>query len=189
MLLVGYRNHKKDLHYYRCLKCKGVHLNAITTQYAVRRGANDLFIDLLNSIRIPFGLIEAVKWQLAKYFNNHFSSNTANEDRLKSQLAKLEEELKELKIRHGRGRVDKDVYDLTLEELTKEMQQISKELGNVNGEISNLENLIETSLNKLRKLATVWTSSNLENKRKYKRGCFQKAFFTMLKNTNIEPRI
>lgn len=55
--LVGYINQKKNLHYYRCLRCRGVSLNAMTTRFALRRGANDLFTDLLGGLRLSEFLV------------------------------------------------------------------------------------------------------------------------------------
>ena len=170
--MVGYRNKKKDLHYYKCLHCKGVSLNAMTTKKALRKGANELFVDFLDNYRLPDGIAPLVKLQLTKLFN-HFNENRSMTDgSLKSQLAALEKKMKDLKIRHGLGDIDKETYTLTTEHLNNQIQAIDKELKNAVPEISNLDNLLSQAVEKLDKLSLVWTSSNLENKRHIQKTLF-----------------
>lgn len=122
--LVGHRNKQKDLHYYRCLNCKGVSLNAMTTPKARRKGANDLFIDLLDKYRLPDGIAPLVKLQITKLFS-HFNENRLMTGKsLTSQLTGLQKKVKDLKIRHGLGDIDKETYDLTLEHLNAQMEAV-----------------------------------------------------------------
>ena len=170
--LVGYRNKKKDLHYYKCLHCKGVSLNAMTTKKALRKGANELFTDFLDNYRLSDGIASLVKLQLTKLFD-HLNGNRGNVDRsLKSQLEVLEKKRKELSIRHGMGDIDKETYDLTLEHINNQVQALSRELNDAVPEISNLDQLLSASLEKLSKLSLMWTSSDLENKRRIQKTLF-----------------
>lgn len=170
--MVGHRNKQKDLHYYRCLHCKGVSLNAMTTAKSRRKGANDLFVQLLDKYRLPDGIAPLVKLQITKLFE-HFNENRIMTGKsLSSQLAGLEKKMKELKIRHGLGDIDKETYDLTLDHLNTQMQAVSKELNREIPEISNLDNLLTHSLEKLDKLSLVWASSDLDNKRHLQKTLF-----------------
>jgi len=47
--VVAYKNNQKNLHYYRCLKCRGASLNAKTTPKSKKKSADQLFIELLES--------------------------------------------------------------------------------------------------------------------------------------------
>ncbi|WP_394333844.1 recombinase family protein [Chitinophaga eiseniae] len=171
--LVGYRikKEKNDLHYYRCSKCRGVSVNAFTTPRAKRKGANDLFLDFLDNFTLPPAVAPLVKVQLTKLYE-HFNDVGTDDDALKEQVAKLEKELKDLKIRHGLGKIDKETYDLAHEHLNKEMQAINKELSNVPPTISNLEKLLTTSLEKLQNLRQIWVAGDLDSKRRLHRTIF-----------------
>lgn len=163
--LVGYRNTKKDLHYYRCLHCKGVSLNAMTTKKAQRKGANELFMDFLNKYRLPDGLEPLVKWQLTQIFDHYNNGQSKHDLALKGQLEGLEKKRKQLQIRHGLGEIDKETYELTLGHIAEQVQNITKEMNILTPQISNLDKLISASLEKLQNLSIQWASHDLEQKR------------------------
>jgi len=57
--------------------------------------------------------------------------------------------MKDLKIRLGLGKIDKETYDLTFEHLNEQIVKVNKELNNGKIKISNLESVLKTALNKL----------------------------------------
>lgn len=169
--LLGYINKKRNLHYYRCRYCKGVSVNAHTTKQTKRKGLNDLFLDFLGSFNVAPAVVPMVKAQLTKlYYQYH--EDTGNNEALKEQLAALEKQLKNLKIRHGLQEIDKETYALTVEHLNEKMQVIRKELDNEIVKVSNLDELLTQSFYKLENLALVWTSSDLEGKRRLQKTIF-----------------
>ena len=62
--MTGYEVKYKKTHYYKCQKCKGVSINAVTTPMAKGKGANDLFKELLDTYQLPANLKEPFKGQL-----------------------------------------------------------------------------------------------------------------------------
>ena len=180
--MVGYENKKKHLHYYRCIKCRGVSMNARTTPKAKRKGANDLFIDFLDQYRLPDAIAPLVALQLTKLYH-HLNDDCATRDTtLQTRLSGLEKKVKDLKIRHGLGDIDKDTHDVTLQHLNEQIQETSKEMGHLIGSISNLDKLIAQSLEKLSKLSRVWVSSDLENKRRMQKTLFPEGIYYNVKN-------
>jgi site-specific DNA recombinase len=163
--LVGYRNKVKQLDYYRCLHCKGVSLNGMTTKRARRKGANELFIDYLNRFRLPDGFEPLVEWQLVQIFN-HFNKGQSKQDIvLKSQLKEFEQKRERLEIRLGLEEINKSVYEKTLKHITEQEKNLTKEMNILTPQISNLNKLISSSLKKLQNLSIMWASHDLENKR------------------------
>ena len=180
--MVGYKNNQKNLHYYRCLKCNGVSVNAFTTVRAQRKGANDLFVDFLQKYAIPEKIAPLVKLQLTKIFNHYNDGNSTNEATLKSQMDVLERKMKELKVRYGLGDIDKETFDLTASHLNKQISETAQELNTLAPKISNLEKLISSGLEKLSKLALVWSSSNLEMRRRIQKTLFPDGISYDVKN-------
>lgn len=175
--MVGYINNQKNLHYYRCLKCLGVSLNAKTTPRSRRKSAEQLFTELLEQYQVPQKLFPLIEKQLTKLFNHYNADSRNEEDQLQKQLTTLQNQLKQLKIRFGLNQIDKETYDVTLEHLNGQILEINKETNSGNEKISNLEKLISQSLKKLSKLNTVWTSSDLEGKRILHKTLFPEGIF------------
>lgn len=88
--MVGYKNNQKNLHYYRCIKCNGVSMNAYTTIRAKKMGAHDLFIEFLKRFCVTEAFFPLVKMQLTKLFN-HYNAGTITSDKaVQERLEALE---------------------------------------------------------------------------------------------------
>ena len=185
--MVGYKNNKKNLHYYRCLKCCGVSLNAHTTPHAKKKSAEDIFIELLEQHQIPKKFVPLIEMQLIKLFKHYNENNSVNEN-LEKHYTLLQKEMKDLKIRLGLGKIDKETYDLTFEHLNEQIVKMSKELNNGKVKISNLESVLKNALNKLEKLTEIWGSGELEEKRALQKTLFPEGIFYDVKNNQYLTR-
>ncbi len=187
--LTGYMIHKKNLHYYCCQKCKGVSLNANTTPKSRRRGAHDLFLDLLDKYHIADYIIPLIALQLTKLFNYYHNAAPGNNYTVESQLKALEEKRKALKIRYGLGEVSMEIYDLTSTYLTKQIQVVEKELEAVLPKVSDQAKLLESSLQKLKNgLSVLWNSCSLDDKRRIQRLLFPEGIYYDIKNHGYQIR-
>jgi len=101
---------------------------------------------------------------------------------LQTRLSGLEKELKDLKIRHGLGTINRGTYDVTFKHINEQVQETSKEMGHQVGTISNLNKLLNKSLEKLTKLSRVWVSSDLENKRRIQKTLYSNGIYYDGKN-------
>ncbi|MFT3901651.1 MAG: recombinase zinc beta ribbon domain-containing protein [Niabella sp.] len=186
--MIGYLSKKKNIHYYRCGKCRSVNLNAQTTPKARKRGADDLFLNLLSQYNLPDSLVPLVEMQLTKMFNHYQNDHLNNEQSLELKLKQLEQKKKELTIRHGLGEVNKETFELTLEHLVDQIQVIYTELNTVPRKLLNLQNLIIKSLETLKKLSVLWDSGDLECKRIIQKAVFPEGIFYDAKKMNVGPR-
>ncbi len=175
--MVGYKNNQKNLHYYRCLKCNGVSLNAKTTPKSRKKSADELYIELLQQFQIPGKIIPLIEVQLTKLFNHYNSESFVRDNQLEKQFSTLSNQLKQLKIRFGLGQIDKETYEITLAHLNQQFLEINKELNNGKVKISNLENLIKISLEKLENISKIWASSDLDEKRQMNKTLFPEGIF------------
>ena len=180
--MVGYKNNKRDLHYYRCLKCNGVTLSAKTTPRGRSKSAELLFLELLEKFRINPELVPLIKLQIAKLFYHFNKNNTDNQSKWESEYKLVQKQIKELKIRFGLGQIDKETFDLTSEHLGEKILGIEKELNAGTTTISNLEILLEKSLQKLEDLGKIWLSGTLDDKRRLHKILFPEGIFFDSKN-------
>jgi hypothetical protein len=96
--------------------------------------------------------------------------------------------MKDLKIRLGLGKIDKETYDLTFEHLNEQIVKVSKELNNGKIKISNLESVLKTALIKLENLSKIWGSGELEDKRTLQKTLFPDGIFYDAKNNQYLTR-
>ena len=102
---------------------------------------------------------------------------------MEDQLKNLERKLKDLKIRHGLGEIDRETYDLTFSHLSEQMAAISKEIAStLTPKISSLDKLISNALKKLDNLHEVWHLNNLETKRRVQKRLFPDGVLYDVKN-------
>lgn len=180
--MVVYKNNQKNLHYYRCLKCNGVSLCAKTSPTSKKKSAEQLFLELLNQFEVPGKIASLIEIQLTKLFANYNAENFNTSKQLETQLATTQSQIKQLKIRFGLGQIDKETHELTKQHLTEQLLEITKALNNRKVTISNLENLLSNSLKKLENISKIWTSSNLEEKRRSHKTLFPDGIFYDAKN-------
>ena len=74
---------------------------------------------------------------ITKLFEHFSEKEKSSDEHLEKQHRTLQKELKELKIRFGMVKIDKDTYELTFEHLNEQIHKISKELNNGKVKISN----------------------------------------------------
>ncbi len=175
--MVGYKNNQKDIHYYRCLNCRGVSLCAKTSPTSKKKSAEQLFLKLLNQFELPGNITPLIELQLTKLFANYNADNINANKQLENQLTTTQGQLKQLKIRFGLGQIDKETYELTHQHLADQLLEISKEMNSGKLIISNLENLLSNSLKKLENISKIWTSSGLEGKRHLHKILFPEGIF------------
>ncbi len=175
--MVGYKVKKKDLHYYRCLKCSGVSINANAVGKSRKKNAEQLLSELLAKFQISNSIYPLMELQLKKIFA-HFNDRNFDEDHnLTAKLLKIQKDLKELKIRRGLNQIDQEMFELTAEHLNTEIGLLNREINNKAPKISNLENLLSVSLKKLQNLNEIWSSSDLEGKRILQKTLFPDGIF------------
>jgi len=180
--MVGYKNNQKNLHYYRCLKCNGVSINAKSSPRSKRKSAEQLFLELLQRYQVPTDMFSLIEFQLTKLFRNYNTDNGENVKQLEKQLTAIQTQVKQLKIRFGLGQIDKETYDLTQQHLNEKVLEINKELNSGKVTISNLENLLSKSLKMLENISKIWDSGNLEEKRKLQKIMFPEGIFYNAQN-------
>ena len=178
--LTVYRNKLKNLVYYKCENCKS-NANAMTTVKSRSDGLNNLFEDLLSSLSVS---VEFQKMTLANLTTIFESKNKNSGETRKTLKSKLDEYVglkKEVQLKLGYGKISQEVYDITIEDIQKNIDNIERELNTVPPVTSNLESLIKFGLKSLQNIRQMWVSADYDNKRKLQKTIFPQGLIVDVK--------
>lgn len=189
--LVGYEVKKKNLHYYKCQTCKGVSINANTTQRAKAGGAHDLFKELLKEYQLSPELSNLFKQQLKLTYEALNKSGREEGAILSEQLEKLEIDLKSLKRKYAiDSDIDKEVYLEMKVELESKILGLKEKVQKSESSISNLGNYIDVSEKIVRNLSNYWASGKYEVKKKVQELVFPEGLsLDVKKRTYLTKRV
>jgi site-specific DNA recombinase len=160
--MAGYEVKNKHTHYYKCQKCLGISINAVTTKKAKGKGANELFKDFLLTYELPSVLIDDLKEQIRMTYNAINFEQAEEKEILTKQLEKIEADLKALKVRHATTDMDSEIYNELKNDFELKISQIKSRIDGGAKKISNLDNHIDASLEIVTNVSEYWASSDLE---------------------------
>jgi site-specific DNA recombinase len=181
--MTGYEVKTKKTHYYKCQKCLGVSINAITTPKAKGKGGNELFADFLNNYQLPPILNEVFKEQLKLTYSTLNSEGEEMEQLRKNNLQKLETEFKNLKRRYATDPdFDKEIYVELKTEFEAKINEINSQAEKATKKISNLDNYINVSENIVTNISKYWASEDLETKKRIQELVFPDGLIIDTKN-------
>ena len=171
--LTGYEVKKKGLHYYNCPRCKGININAKTSQKMNTKGAHQMFIELLESFRLDEQHLQPFILQLNKTFASMNEEAFENRAVISKRLKKLESELDTLDERFAFGVFnDEALYQRLRQKKQGEIDLIKEQLLDSELEISNLDFYIEKSIEISQNIHKYWQLGYLEEKRKIQKLVF-----------------
>ncbi len=163
--MVGYIIKKKNVHYYKCLKCKGISINANTTPFAKKEGAHDLFKNLLATYQLEERYLEPFKLQLKQTFDTMNSESATEEILLKTQLTELVNKKEDLERKYVYDGLSKVLFDKYNNELDGNINGIKDKLEKSKINISNLSNYINISFEIVQNISKYWMSGSISTKR------------------------
>ncbi len=181
--MVGYEVKKKKLHYYKCLNCKGVSINANSTKKTKNKGAHDLYVALMEQYSLSDKLVEPFKEQLKLTFEMLNDSSADSAKDLNKNLEKCKTDLKEVNKRWATGKItEPEVYAEVKNELMVQINEIEKQLQNTSMETSNLKKYIDTSLTVAQNINKYWFSGDIETKKRIQNLVFPEGVSLDMKN-------
>jgi site-specific DNA recombinase len=158
----GAENH---LVYYKCNYCAGANCNGNSTPRAKDKGVHEYFAELLSYFKLETDDLDALKMQLNKLVSAANKNSISDERNYQAEFDKIEAQIKTTKLRLGLGEIPKDIYEVTMEELTKRRLNIAANLNNSSLQLSNQEIAIETALKFIRNLSRTWKTGEVSVKR------------------------
>lgn len=176
--LTGYIVKKKGLHYYKCQKCKGVTINAITKSlFPDRTGAHELFIELLKSYQIKPEYLDLVKIQLEKMVNLNTHSNKKEEALYKKQLSDLERDRERLQERFAFGKIDEHLYRKFLTKIDSEIYEVKEKNQIPEIDTSNFRNSLNMTIDFIQNISKYWVDGSIDVRKRIQRLIFPNGFY------------
>lgn len=164
--MVGYEVKAKGLHYYKCLKCNGVSINANDTAKSRAISAHTLYYELLEKYSLSDIAVEPFKEQLKRTFETISENSVSRNQDLNKVLESCNEDLKKLNKRWALGVIEKDTYEEVKNDLLRQRNNIFRQMNEIGSGTSNLENYIEDSISVVKNIGKYWCSANVEIKKK-----------------------
>jgi hypothetical protein len=171
--MTSYYVRKKGLHYYKCQKCMGATINAITKKQSPDRiGAHEMFINLLNSYRIEEKYLGLIKEQLNRMISLTTSSCKKEETLFKKRLTELEKDRELLEERFAFGKISETIYQKMLTKTDTEIYELKEKHQVPQIDTSNFKASLNKSIDLIQNISEYWTKGCLDIKKRIQRLVF-----------------
>ena len=153
--MTAYTVKKKNIDYYKCNEtgcCNNVSAKRL----------HALYEDLLNEYSIPValhGLFRAIVQDILTKDDVEAKDAVAV---LKKQNTELKNNIKDCKIRRGKGEIDDEIYSITIADLQEKLDKNELELSKVNQNLSNQDFSVDEIVSTCCKLGSLWRDAELE---------------------------
>ncbi len=162
----GYLVKKKGLYYY-----KNNRIGAKENRSA--KVLHTMFEKLLNKFKLSNkAFISTIKEVIKQMFIDLHEESINEIIALEKKIPKLENNLEKIEERYVIGEIEKELYLKYKTQFEKELDEIRNEMGKSKFNLSNLELAIEKATKLALNLPKIWTSGNLEEKRRLQKMVF-----------------
>ena len=155
----GYTVKQKNIDYYKCNKI-GCGCNRSAKQL------HSQFEELLTTFKIPSIVIEPLKVQLKMTFDEMNKQKLANKKKLELRANEIADQIKAVKTRFGTGKINEDIYKVTIEQLTLEYNDAIQLVHKANGELSNHKEFVDFTVNLSQSIDQAWNFGDSDIKRR-----------------------
>ena len=183
--LTGYYTSTRGMYYYKCRICKGVSINADTTDRSKNVGAHKLFVDFLKKYELPAHLVPAYKAQAKKVYSQLSGEKIIDEDLVNREIIKLQSDLKNLHRKHALEGLDKEIYLEFKQELEQKINDLNLKNENTNLKSSNVEKCINISAELAQNLSKYWASGGMDLKLQLQKLVFPNGITLDTKNRGV----
>ena len=165
MPLTSYPIKKKNLHYYKCQKCKDASFNAHTTQKSVFRGLDNLFEELLVNYSIDERFLKPFRVQLERTFEDMNKEGYDELEAAKGLVTSVRSKLDRLEHLYIENPdFGHDKYNRLNKEYTEELNVRLEQIENAQKKISNHQKHIDKILDTVQNISKIWAYGDIENK-------------------------
>jgi hypothetical protein len=180
--MTSYENKKKMLHYYKCQNCNGSCINATTARLTNKIGANEMFVDLLDSYVLEDKYVELFKLQIATMLTSKSKEKKSEDTLIKKQLTELKNKRDKLEERHAYGDTEHDIYLRFLDKIDAQISEIEPKEDISEKQISNLKNKLNKLIIFSQNISKHWVSGSLRHKKTIQKLVFPAGLILDTKN-------
>ncbi|MDF2449436.1 MAG: resolvase domain protein [Bacteroidota bacterium] len=126
--MTGYEVNKKNLHYYKCQKCKDKTINAETTKSSKGIGAHQIFTDFLKCYELPSIYLTPFLNQLKLTYECLENEKQSEQPMLEKEHERLVNDLKKLQRKYAFDDLDLELYQEFKTEIEIKINDISEKL-------------------------------------------------------------
>ena len=157
--MTGYEVKARGRHYYKC-NTIGCRCNESIEKM------HNLYSELLGGISIPTALLPIMSQMLQNFFKEQNKEKCTIKSQLLKSRTECENNIKDLKVRFGLGKINDDVYHVTIEHLNSEMAVINQEIQETEIDLSNMADNINDVLVFVCNLSNCWNEGSYETRQK-----------------------
>jgi site-specific DNA recombinase len=157
--LTGYLVKRKGLYYYKC-RTKGCSCNKSAEQL------HDEFTKTLRSYQVDSKYKAVIKDVMVYTYDSVTKEIRHNEAKVKKQSTLVYSKIEAIEERFAIGEINSDIYNKFNAKYTKELKELESNLNNSTLSSSNLQIAIDKALKMSSNLSDIWTSGDLNQKRK-----------------------
>lgn len=165
--LTAYTVKSKNIDYYKCNK------QGCRTNIAAKK-LHHKYTELLAGYNIPQCVMGIFKDVITRIIKESNEEQVQQNTLLKKQLTECENKMKQCKVRFGMGEIDKEIYEITIQNLQEKKDGILIELAGIKKNLSNLVDMADDVAATCCKLGDMWKSSSVELCRKIQNLLFPK---------------
>jgi DNA invertase Pin-like site-specific DNA recombinase len=176
--LTGYKVKRKGLNYYKCQKCKGVSINAITKNQMIERiGAHEMFIDLLDSYKIDESYLPLIQAQLERMLKLTATSIKNEEAMTKKRITEIEKDRESVEERFALGKISEELYQKMMTKIDSQICEINEKHQQPEIDTSNLRKNLNKNLDLIQNVSKYWITGDVVVKKKIQRLVFPNGIF------------
>ncbi len=157
--LTGFIVKKKNIYYYKC---------RTNTCHSTRNASimHQKFEEIIKEFTIDEDLVEPIKVKIKELFQSKFENKIEENSLIKRKIKEQENKVNLIEERFVLGEIDKDLFSKFSKKLKYEKEELEQQLSNSKINSSNLEKCIDFALKLCKNPFKIWSSGNLEQRKK-----------------------
>jgi len=160
----------KTYYYYKC-STKGCKCNTNL------ESMHDKFTDRLYSYSLPNEVKPIFSKVLTKLFKEQNKANFQQHKELSQKLTETENQINEVSLKYGLGKINDEVYNITTTKLKEDKEILSKEVNRLQQTVSNSIEYVDKTIEMASNIGSLWKNGDYNIRKKIQRLAYPNGIF------------
>lgn len=160
----------KTYYYYKC-NTKGCKCNTNLDSM------HEKFTDRLYSYSLPNDVKPTFSKLLTKLFKEQNKVNLQQHKELSHKLTEVENQINEVSLKYGLGKINDEVYNITISRLKGDKEVLSKEVNRLQQTVSNSVEYIDKTIEMASNIGTSWKNGDYNIRKKIQKLAYPNGIF------------